>query len=211
MMSYPITTTLNRIYVHDPCPEGWQRGLSAAGKTAPDDEPITYEAILEAVGLENALWCCRAEPQYSNEWRRFAVWCARQVQHLMDDQRSIDALDAAEAHSKGLITDEELAAARAVAWDVVSTVPSVVTMAIAWYVVSTVASVVTRAIAWDAAWTTANTVADAVAWITWTTASADASIDARDAARDAQAAAFRQLATTGTLPPIANGANRSPV
>ena len=45
--------------------------------------------------------------------RLFAVWSARQVQHLMKDQRSIDALDVAERFAHGNATREELAAA----WD----------------------------------------------------------------------------------------------
>lgn len=43
--------------------------------------------------------------------RRFAVWSARQVQHLMTDQRSIAALDVAERHTDGQATDDELATA----------------------------------------------------------------------------------------------------
>ena len=45
--------------------------------------------------------------------RLFAVRCARRVQHLMTDPRSIAALDVAERHAKGEATDEELSAARA--------------------------------------------------------------------------------------------------
>ena len=45
----------------------------------------------------------------------FAAWCARQVQHLMTDKRSLDALDVAERYANGLATDEELAAVRAAA------------------------------------------------------------------------------------------------
>jgi len=44
--------------------------------------------------------------------RLFAVECARSVQHLMTDQRSIDALDVAERFADGLATQVELAAAR---------------------------------------------------------------------------------------------------
>jgi hypothetical protein len=61
--------------------------------------------------------------------RLFAVWCARQVQHLMKDERSLKALDVAEAFANGKATKEELDAAgdaardaagdaaRAAAWD----------------------------------------------------------------------------------------------
>jgi hypothetical protein len=43
--------------------------------------------------------------------RLFAVGCARKVQHLMKDQRSIDALDVAERYANGNATEDELAAA----------------------------------------------------------------------------------------------------
>jgi len=114
---FPLTTTLNRIKAWRPCTEGWAEGLKAAGKSEPDDEPISYETILDAVGLQHALWCCRAEPQHAPLWRRYAVWCARQVQYLMTDQRSIAALDVAERYANGFATGKELAAASAAASD----------------------------------------------------------------------------------------------
>jgi len=111
-----ITTTLNRIRTHGPCSDGWEKLLKGLGKTAADDEPLPYARIVEINGLDDALWCCRAEPQHAREWRLFAVWCGRQVQHLMTDERSIAALDVAERHAHGQATDKELAAARD-AWD----------------------------------------------------------------------------------------------
>ena len=42
------------------------------------------------------------------ELRLFAVWSARKVQHLMTDDRSIKALDVAEAFANGNATQEEL-------------------------------------------------------------------------------------------------------
>ena len=49
--------------------------------------------------------------------RLFAVGCARRVQHLMTDQRSLDALDVAERYANGNATKDELNAAMAAAWD----------------------------------------------------------------------------------------------
>lgn len=63
------------------------------------------------------LWVLyRNEFLNDNELRLYAVWCARQVQHLMTDQRSINALDVADNYARGKATSEELAAARAAAW-----------------------------------------------------------------------------------------------
>lgn len=59
------------------------------------------------------LWVLlRNEFLSDKELRLYAVWCARQVQHLMIDQRSINALDVAERYANGLATDYELTSAR---------------------------------------------------------------------------------------------------
>ena len=112
-----LTTTLNRIRAHGPCTEGWEKLLKGLGKTRADDEPLPFARIVEINDLDDALWCCRAEPQYAREWRLYAVWCARQVQHLMTDERSIAALDVAERFAHGQASNDARAAARATARD----------------------------------------------------------------------------------------------
>lgn len=112
-----IYTTLNKIREHGPCEDGWVQLLSFLGKTKADDEPLPLLTILESNGLDDTLWCLRSVPEYDREWRLFAVWCARKVQHLMTDKRSINALDVAERFANGLAHREELSAARAAAWD----------------------------------------------------------------------------------------------
>ena len=111
-----ITTTLNRIRAQHPCESMWKRLQDHLGKTQADDEPLPFAVIVESIGLLDALWCCRAEPQRTKEWRLYAVWCARQVQHLMADPRSTAVLDVAERHAHGEATDTELDAAWAAAW-----------------------------------------------------------------------------------------------
>ena len=112
-----LFTTLNKIRAHSPCESGWKKLLAHLGKTAPDDEPLPFAVILKSNGLDDALWCCRVAPECEKEWRLFAVWCARQVQHLMSDQRSIAAIDVAERFANGLASADELAAARDAARD----------------------------------------------------------------------------------------------
>ena len=107
----PITTTLNRIRAHSPYEPGWRKLLAGLGKTHADDEPLPFARIVEINGLDDALWCCRAEPQYAKEWRLFAVWCARQVEHLNPNPRVKTAIDTAERYAHGDATDSELAAA----------------------------------------------------------------------------------------------------
>ncbi|MBI5270648.1 MAG: hypothetical protein HY856_13335 [Burkholderiales bacterium] len=143
-----IYTTLNRIREHSPCAAGWKKLLAHLGKTAADDEPLALSTVLDSNGTNDALWCLRAEPQHSSIWRLFAVRCARRVQHLMTDPRSVAALDVAERHARGGAADDELAAARDAAWDAALDAA----WAAAW------------AAALDAAWDAALDAAWAAAW-----------------------------------------------
>ena len=112
-----MKTTLNKIRAHSPCADGWGKLLKHLGKTKADDEPLSIITILDSNGLDDALWCLRAVEGHDRERRLFAVWCARQVQHLMADKRSIAALDVAEKYANGRASGDELAAARDAAMD----------------------------------------------------------------------------------------------
>ena len=111
-----MNTTLNQIRDESPCADGWKKLLAHLGKTQADDEPLSLITILDSNGLADALWCLRSVTGHDREIRLYTVWCARQVESLMTDQRSIDALDVAERFANGLATDEELAAASFAAW-----------------------------------------------------------------------------------------------
>jgi hypothetical protein len=145
-----VKTTLNAIREHSPCANGWSKLLRHLNKTQADDEPLPLRVILDSNGLADALWCLRAVPNCDREARLFAVWCARQVQHLMTDPRSIAALDVAERHADGKATDSELAAAWDAAWDAAEDAAAVGAAA--------------RAAAEDAAWAAAWAAARAAAW-----------------------------------------------
>ena len=72
------------------------------------------------------LWILEAidAPKDKKNLRLFAVWCARNTPltdglktgDLLTDQRSLNALDAADRFAHGQATERELAAARAAAW-----------------------------------------------------------------------------------------------
>ena len=99
------------------------------------------------------------------ELRLFAVFCARQVEHLITDQRSKDAINVAERFANGQSTAEELAAANAAA--------------------NAAARAAVCDAAWDDAWDAARVAAMA--------AVCDAArAAARADARDAQAAWLRE-------------------
>lgn len=131
-----MTTTLNRIKAHKPNRNGWKTLLAGLGKSKADNKPLPFATILRISGLDFALWCVRAEPQHARVWRLFRVWCARRVQHLLTDPRSIKALDVAERYALGMATDAELRAAEAAALDAAAEA----------------AREPMRAAEWDAAW-----------------------------------------------------------
>ena len=125
--------------------------------------------------IENKSWFT------DNELRLFAVRCARDVQHLMKDKRSITAIDVAENYANGQATNYELDAARAAARDAAMA---------AW----AAARAATRAArdaamaAWAAVWD-ASRAARAAAWASMDAAMAaalDAAWAAMDAAEDAE-------------------------
>jgi hypothetical protein len=111
-----MITTLKAINKHDPYPDSWRKLLRHLGKTEADDEPLSIVTILDSNGLNDALWCLRAVEGRDREIRLYAVWCARQGQHLMRDPRSLTALDVAERYANGEASDAELSAAWAAAW-----------------------------------------------------------------------------------------------
>lgn len=175
-----IYTTLNKIKACRPSEKGWTKLLSNLGKTEADDEPLGFDIVLASNGLDDALWCCRSVPEYDKTWRLYAVWCSRQVQHHMKDQRSITALDVAEKHAHGLATDEELAAASSAAW--------AAAMDVAWVVpLSDVTAIASNA-AWDAA---SAAVRDA-AWAAAIARVATCAVT-RDVARKAQEVKFIEM------------------
>lgn len=113
-----ITISLQQIRDASPCTSGWEKVLKSKGGTAADmTAQFPLSDVLDSNDLDDTLWCLRCLPEHDNLWRKYAVWCARQVQHLMTDQRCFDALDVAWRHSDGLATDAELDAARNAAWN----------------------------------------------------------------------------------------------
>ena len=168
MQGVQMKTTLNQIRAKSPCQSGWTKLLAYLGKTKADDEPISIATILDSNGLDDALWCLQAVKGRDREIRLFGVWCARQVQHLMTDQRSIAALDVSERFANGNATKDELDAARGAAW----------------------AAARAARDTWAAAWAAARDAA----WAAWAErAASDAAWVARDAALADQEKRLREL------------------
>ena len=98
---------------------GWQPCYDPA-KVLPEGWSGTVVDILkmENIPPQDRLWVvCREDLIDAKTLRLFAVWCARQVEYLMNDPRSIEALNCAEKFANGEATAEDLSAARAAASD----------------------------------------------------------------------------------------------
>jgi hypothetical protein len=159
-----VKTTLNQIREHSPCQEGWKKLLRALNKTEADDEPVSIVQIIDNNGLDDALWCLRTVKGYDREIRLYAVWCARQVEHLMTDERSKQALVVAERHANGEATDAELAAAGAAARDAAWAAAGAAARDAAWAAARAAAGAAAGAAAWAAARAAAGAAAGAAAW-----------------------------------------------
>ena len=141
------------------------------------NEPISLSFILENNGLNDALWALHCIKDADRDIRLFSVWCARRVQYLMADPRSLNALDVAERFANGKATKEELEAARDAAR---------AASADAWAAASLNAS---------AAWAAASAAASLNASAAWAAASAaaNAARAAASAARDDTYAAQEEM------------------
>jgi len=106
-----IYTTLRRHKEYGPCADGWRAYLQHVGKTQVDDDPVPMDDVLQVVGLGDAAWALRGFVVDVHDVRLFAVFCARQVEHLLIDERSRAAVRAAELYADSSITREELVAA----------------------------------------------------------------------------------------------------
>lgn len=57
-----LTTTLNEILKHDPCVHGWVKLTGQSDdreEWVGNDDPLTFEEILNSNGFDDALWVCR--------------------------------------------------------------------------------------------------------------------------------------------------------
>lgn len=174
-----MITTLKAIKKHDPELAVWCKLLRHLGKTEADDEPLSIATILDNNGLDDALLCLRAVKGRDREIGLYAVWCARQAQHLMRDPRSLTALDVAERYANGMATDAELSVAEQAAMDAVEDARTTAWRADAW-TAAWAADAAWAAV--DAAWTLRAAVRTAAWAAAWAAEAAAAETSAEGAA-----------------------------
>lgn len=195
--------TLSDLRKHWACYEGYNRVVrSLQGKPfSVDDEeresyirfrydqPISLICIAESNGLYDALWATRCLVGEDRNLRLYAVWCVRQVQHLMADPRSIAALNVSEAFANERASLDQLSAAedaaedaaRDAAWAEVRDAA----LDTAWAVARAAASAAVGDAAWDAAW--------AAAWAAASAAASAAVGDASDVVGESVEAAQKEM------------------
>lgn len=158
-----LKTTLNKIREKDPCEPGWVKLLKHLNKTRADDEELTFKTILESNGIEDAVWCLRCcSGDHDKEIRLYAVWCARQVEHLGESSDIFkNTNDVSERYAHGKATIEELIAAKAAAWSAARSDAWATEGAAAWVTAK-------RSAAWATTWFDAGhaawAAAGAAAW-----------------------------------------------
>ena len=161
-------------------------------------EPVPIISILETNGLDDAIWALRCVKNADRDIRLFGVWCVRQVQHLMEDQRSCDALDMSEQFANGKASAEALAAACDAACDAAGDAARAASRDAAWCAAGDAARdaawCAARNAAWHAAWHAAGDAARAAAWHAARGAARGAARNAAwYAARDAQAEMLKRM------------------
>ena len=164
---------------HQACDEGRKWALS---------ECQTMQEVWNRAKPEWLVWVATRKGVFDDRTLRlFACWCVRQVWHLLDDDRSKNAVIVAERHAGGLATDGELTAAWAAAWAAArAAARDAVRYAAceaAWDAVRYAAWAAARDAAWAAAWDAVRYAACEAAWEA-----------ACEAAREAQAAWLRENA-----------------
>ena len=90
----------------------WDKLMAHLGKSETDDQPLSIAVIIDSNGLEIALECLQDVKGFDREIRLYAVWCARQVQHLLRYKPSLDAINVAERFANGMASPQELENAR---------------------------------------------------------------------------------------------------
>tara|TARA_R110000787_G_scaffold21425_1_gene63361 strand:+ start:891 stop:1604 length:714 start_codon:yes stop_codon:yes gene_type:complete len=167
----------------DPCYDPGEVGMPKDYEASIVDFIVEYRSRVNS--SSDIHWVlCRNEFLSNKELRLFAVWCARQVQRLMKDERSIKALDVAEKFANGKAGGSSLSAAWA-AWAAARADADAAALSAAWAAAAARADA--DAAAWDA--DAAALAAAAAAWAADAAARADA--DAGAAARAVDAAAAR--------------------
>jgi hypothetical protein len=182
-----LYTTLNIIRQHNPCKDSWEKALRLLGKTKPDDDPLSFEWVLDNMGIRDAIWGLRAvqdkdTDRVERDARLFACDCAESVLNNFEskypqDGRVRECINVSRLFARGETNDE----ARSAAWSAARSA--------AWSAGDSAAD----SAAWSAAWSAADSAADSAARSAADSAADSAARSAADSAeREKQSEIFRK-------------------
>jgi chemotaxis protein histidine kinase CheA len=120
-----LYTTLNIIRQHNPCKDSWEKALRLLGKTKPDDDPLSFEWILDNMGVCDAIWGLQAvrdedRVDVERDARLFACDCAESVLDNFEsehpqDGRVRECINVSKLFARGETNDKARSAARSAA------------------------------------------------------------------------------------------------
>lgn len=107
------TVTLKQLRNANACADGYEKVEAMVSSRGMDtDAPISVIDIAHNNGFFDALWSLRClDDQHRRDILKFAVWCARRVEHLMDSEQCDEALNIAARYADLYATDAQLSAA----------------------------------------------------------------------------------------------------
>jgi len=165
-----LTTTLNRLRQAHACADRYAHLLQALGGPSVDhDAPINLLSILEHNGVDDCLWALQATEQNCDQVARLmAADFAEAVLPIYErqypnDPRPREAICAARAYARGVISAAAMAAAGAAAGDAARAAAGDAARAAAWAAAGAAAGDAARAAAGAAAWAAARDAARAAA------------------------------------------------
>jgi len=197
-----LYTTLNIIRQHNPCKESWEKALKLLGKTKPDDEPLSFEWILDNMGIRDAIWGLRAvkdkdKDTVERDARLFACDCAKSVLNNFEanyphDGRVRECINISRLFARGETNDEArsaaYSAARSAAYSAAWSAARSAARSAAYSAARSAAESAAESAEESAAWSAADSAAESAAW---SAADSAANSAARSAAYSAAWSAAR--------------------
>ena len=165
-----LYTTLNIIRQHNPCKDSCEKALKLLGKTKPDDEPLSFEWILDNMGIRDAIWGLRAvkdkdKDTVERDARLFSCDCAKSVLNNFEanyphDGRVRECINISRLFARGETNDEARSAAYSAARSAAYSAAESAEESAAWSAADSAA----ESAAWSAADSAANSAARSAAY-----------------------------------------------
>ena len=173
-----LYTTLNIIRQHNPCKESWEKALRLLGKTKPDDDPLSFEWILDNMGIRDATWWLQAvrdedRVDVERDARLFACDCAESVLDNFEsehpqDGRVRECINVSRLFARGETNDEArsaaYSAADSAAWSAARSAAYSAANSAAWSAADSAAWSEADSAAYSAAYSAANSAAYSAGW-----------------------------------------------